>query len=102
MATTPVFSNASDVAKAGEKIYREQLREKYEASHLGQFIVIEVVTGQSVLAKEPEDAIRQAHAAAPHGVFHMIKIGSPSPYQGGFSLSGRGSGPHDTGRIPGR
>ena len=86
MAPTEKHLSLSDprsVAEAGEKIYKEKLREKFEKTHAGQFVAIDVLNEESYIALTPDGALEKARSGSPHGIFHLIKIGST----GAFSVS---------------
>ena len=90
MASVMAFSNPKAIAEAGERIYRERYQQEYEASHKGEFIAIDVGSGQGFLADSPEGALQNARVAHPEGSFHLIKIGSPGVFRVGYA--GRQSG----------
>lgn len=79
----PSLSDPRSVAEAGEKIYKEKFREKFEKTHAGQFVAIDVLSEESYIAETPDGAFEKARNASPHGIFHLIKIGS----SGAFSVS---------------
>lgn len=71
------------IAAAGEKIYEERYRAKLEPEQNGQFIAIDVATGEGYIGEFPEIATKKANEAAPLAVIHLIRIGAP----GGFKVS---------------
>jgi hypothetical protein len=81
------FLDAAKVADAGERIYREQYQRDYEANHQGAFAAIDVCDGSAHLAATLREAIEKGRAADPDGFFHVIRIGFPSVYDGGFQMS---------------
>jgi hypothetical protein len=85
MAQSQVLSDLETIAQAGEEIYRDRYRARYEAAHFGKFLAIDVVTGEAILADEPEDALEQAHKASPNRMCYLIRIGFPGAFGGGFS-----------------
>jgi hypothetical protein len=88
--------DAAKVAEAGERIYRRHYQQEYEASHSGKFVAINVSSERAFLSTTLREAIEEGRAADPEGLFHVIRIGFPSVYDGGFQMS------HvDSQRIPG-
>jgi hypothetical protein len=79
------FSNPKILAERGEGVYNAKYRERFEKEHLGQFAVIDVVTEQAFVANTAEGAYEQARAAAPQGLFHLIKIGQPGAFRVSYS-----------------
>ncbi|MGA2017219.1 MAG: hypothetical protein ABSH26_09690 [Opitutaceae bacterium] len=88
MAVT--YSNPKAVAEAGEKIYSEKFKAEYEKSHLGEFVVINVLTGTASLGKTAEEAIGAASALDPAGIFHMMRVGFPSAFQVSYLTANAG------------
>ena len=72
------------IAEAAGCIYN-QLKDDLEKELLGHFVVIDVVTEESYVAEFPENALEKARNAAPHGVFHLIRIGSPGAFKVGYA-----------------
>jgi hypothetical protein len=82
-----IFADPTKLAEAGEKLYQERFKHEYEPDHKGEFIAIDVIRGVATLAKEPEEALGQAQAANPNGLFHLLRIGSAGACSTGFLLS---------------
>lgn len=49
--------------------------------HEGEFMVVDVKSGQYVIDKFSEEAFRLAREKVPHGVFHLIRIGAPTAFK---------------------
>ena len=79
--SVPIPSNPKELAEVGEKIYNEKYRAQYEAEHLGKFVAINIKTGHANLGETPEQALEEARAADPSGLFHLIKVGSPGAFR---------------------
>lgn len=69
------LSDPDKIAELGEKIYRERYKERYEHEHPEKFVAIDVNTESAYLGETPEDALEKAMAAAPDGVFHLVRVG---------------------------
>jgi 2',3'-cyclic-nucleotide 2'-phosphodiesterase (5'-nucleotidase family) len=52
-----------------------EIRDQLEASHHGEYVMIEVDSGDYFVGKTPEDALRRARAAHPNKAFYLIRIG---------------------------
>lgn len=83
------LSSPSKIVEAGERIYSEHYKAEFERDRFGQFVAIDISTGEAYPAEFPEEALLAARAKAPTGVFHLIRIGFP----GAFKLS-TSAGPH--------
>lgn len=83
------LTSIQKIAEAGEKIYAEKYKEKFEREHPQQYAVIDILTGNAYVGEFAEDAMQKATKSAPNGVFHLIRIGSA----GAFKVS-RVANPH--------
>ena len=72
--------NHRAVIEAGKKIY-ERHRERLEASERGQFVAIDVASGELFIAPSGEDALRNARADGRKGPFHLIRVGFRAAYR---------------------
>jgi len=73
--------NPSEIADRGEQIYKEKYQATYEIEHPGQFVAIDVTTGNAFVGVSPEEVLENARKAAPTGIFHLIKVGSPGAFR---------------------
>jgi len=85
----PSLSDPRSVADAGERIYKERYQEEFERTHLGQFVAIDVLSEKPYVAETPDEALEKARNISPHGIFHLIKIGSTGAFQVSHSLNVR-------------
>ena len=85
MADDPrVLDSPEKIADEGQRLYDERHREGLEVEHRGQFVAIDVTTGNAYVARFPEQAIEEARTQAPNGVFHLIRIGAPGAFKVSF------------------
>lgn len=87
ISAAEVFVDAAKSAEAGDRIYEERWRQQYEPARNGEFVAIDIQTGEAFLGKEAVGALEQASAANPGSFFHLIRVGSDAAYHGGFLLS---------------
>jgi hypothetical protein len=80
-----------EIAHKGEKIYNEKYRKGYERDFLGQFVAIDVDTGEAFVAPTATQAIQKAEAGGRHGYLHLVKIGSPGVYSVSYLAPTSGS-----------
>lgn len=64
-----------DIAKKGEQIYLNTLRDILEPAHNGEYVVIEVENEQYKVNVDPVTAIQEAQAAWPGRLFHIVRVG---------------------------
>jgi hypothetical protein len=62
------------IAKEGTLIY-EKIRSEYEPNHIGEFLAIEIESGNAYRATSSAEAMVAARAAHPGKVFYVVKIG---------------------------
>lgn len=69
------------IAEKGENIYNSKYKAEYEKRYFGQYLAINIETGQTFVAATPQAAIEQAQQAAGEGaLFHVIRIGHTAVY----------------------
>jgi hypothetical protein len=64
-----------DVVKLGEQIYSNRLRSILEPDHDGEFLVIEVLSGEYAVDNDEIVATRRAHALVPNGMYYGVRVG---------------------------
>ena len=80
----PVPSAPQRIATKAQGIY-DALDADLKTANEGQFMVIDVASEEHYIGESSEEAFRKARGAAPHGVFHLIRIGSEATYRTSFS-----------------
>ena len=75
-----VLDSPEKIADAGELIYAERYQAQLEPDRRGHFIAVDVTSGEGYVAEYPEQALQDARAAAPNGIFHLIRIGAPGAF----------------------
>jgi len=80
----PTKEERAKIGKAARSIY-EALREDLERDHWGEYIAINVNTGNYVVSAKQEDAARQMHAKYPGEMPFIIRIGYRAVYHFGGS-----------------
>ncbi len=80
------LNNPNKIAEAGERIYSERYKADLEKSHPGEFVCVDVLSGNFYLGRYPEQAMKTAREEAPSGIFHLIKIGSPGAFRTSYTL----------------
>ncbi len=81
------LTNPRQVAEAGQRIYQDRYQQEYERLHPREFVAIDVKTESPHIGETASDALQAALAAAPEGVFHLIKVGSPGAFKMSYSPS---------------
>jgi hypothetical protein len=72
-------SEADDgLAKSGQRLYDERLRELPELSHAGRYVAIEPISGKFFLSDTGTQVPLDARRALPETVFCSARIGYPA------------------------
>ncbi len=74
-------STAKEVVRRGREIYERDIRSKVEPEFEGKFIVVDVVTGDYVIADSDSEAFDLAEERHPDGVHYVAWIGHRAPYR---------------------
>lgn len=76
MTTEELTKNADleKIAREGAIIY-EKIKNSYDSSHHGQFLAIDIGSGDSFVAPTSAEAVVLARQAYPNTVFYVVKIG---------------------------
>ena len=70
-----------EVAQRGESMYERQIRARVEPEHMGQFVVIDIETGDYELDVDDLVATKRALAKRPGAVLYGLRIGSSAAYR---------------------
>lgn len=78
-----------ETAARGEAIYAERIRARVEAAHSGEFVVVDIETGDYEIGVDDLTATKRALASHPDAILYGLRIGSPSAYRlgGRFAVS---------------
>jgi hypothetical protein len=78
--TTKTHLSAEEVAQRGESIYQEKLRAHAEKQHRGDFLVLDVLTGDYEIDRHDLAASDRLLAKNPGAVLYGVRIGYPAAY----------------------
>ena len=84
-----------EIAKKGEEIYQKKLKLKYEPSHNGKFLAIEIESEEEFLGDTSVEAVEKAKAKYPKKLFYIKKISFPATE----AISSRLPPQHSYGRL---
>ncbi len=66
---------AEEIADRGREIYERDIRSEVEAEHTGEFLVIDVTTGDYNLSADEAEAFDLAGERSPEGLFYLMRVG---------------------------
>lgn len=79
-------STTIDIAARGRELYDRQIRALVEPQHRGQFLVLDIASGDYAVGPDDLSASKEILARRPQGVFYGLRIGQRAAYRlGGFS-----------------
>ncbi len=68
--------DAQEIARLGEEIYaRDIAAEEFEAEHEGEFLVVDVTTGEYTMAADDAEAFDLAEEKNPNAVLYLLRVG---------------------------
>ena len=74
-----------EVAHLGNAIYRRDLRDKVMPQHKGQFLILDIQSGDYEIDADDLTAEERLRARRPDGIFFGLRIG----YTSAYTLAGR-------------
>ena len=69
------------IAQQGAKIYEEKYKTEYEERYPGQYVAIDLSTGEAYVGVRSADALQKAREEAPQGIFHLIQVGATAAFK---------------------
>jgi len=79
----PNLNNPKAISDAGERIYDERYRQDYERDYPGQFVAVDVLSGNVTRGGTSSEALLKARQQYPKGVFHLIRVGHAGAFEVG-------------------
>jgi hypothetical protein len=70
-----VTSDRHELARRGQAYYDQFLRATLEADHKGEYLVLDVETGDYELDEDEMAAIQRARAKHPRRAFYILRVG---------------------------
>ena len=72
---------AEEVAARGEALYAQQIRAQVEATHQGEFVVVDIETGDYEMDPDDLVATQRALAKRPEAILYGLRVGAPTAYR---------------------
>ncbi len=77
-----------EAAERGEAIYKREIRSKVESEHDGEFVVIDITTGEYSVSDNELAAFESAGRKNPDGFFYVKRVGRKAVHRiGGIRVS---------------
>ncbi len=79
--------DAEEIARLGEEIYKREIHaEEFEAEHEGEFLVVDVTTGEYALASDDAEAFDLAEEKNPDAVLYLLRVGHRTAHRIGLAV----------------
>lgn len=78
------FTN-EEIGRIGEEMYRRDIRSKVLPQHKGEFLVLDIDTGDYEIGIDDLQTEKRLRARRPNGVLYGLRIG----YTSAYTLAGR-------------
>ena len=79
----PQHYTAHEIVQRGKSLYETRIRPQVEEGSKGQFLVVDIETGEYEIAQDDLTASNRAIAKNPHAVLYGVRIGHPTAYRMG-------------------
>ena len=79
----PNLNNPKAISGAGEQIYDQRYRHDYERDYPGQFVAVDVLSGNATRGGTSSEALLKARQQYPKSVFHLIRVGHAGAFEVG-------------------
>jgi len=72
--------STKEIVERGEEIYQQKIRKHVESEHHGEFLVLDILTGEYEIA-EVDLTATKCMLSSPEGVFYGLRIGHRAAYR---------------------
>lgn len=69
-----------EIARRGREIYERDIRAKLESGHDGEFLVVNVATGDYAVGEDEDEVFNRVEAKVPEGLFYLMRVGRPAAH----------------------
>jgi len=78
-----------EIVRIGQDRYERELRGSVEGPHKGEFLAMDIETGDYEIDREDIAAIKRIKTRRPDAVLYILRVGHPTAYRlgGGFRVS---------------
>lgn len=74
-----------EIARRGREVYERDIRAEIEREHDGEFLVVDVTTGDYAVGEDEDEVFDRAEAKHPEGLFYLMRVGRPFAHRIGGS-----------------
>jgi hypothetical protein len=74
-----------EIARRGREIYERDIRAGVEREHDGEFLVVDVVSGDYEVGGDEDELFERLEARNPEGLFFLMRVGRAAAHRIGGS-----------------
>jgi hypothetical protein len=74
---------SDEIVQRGQALYDQQIRARVEVGHKGEFLVLDVDTGEYEIDSNEVAALKRAKAKNPGAALYILRVGFPTAYRVG-------------------
>ena len=80
--------SSEEIVRRGQALYEQQIRSTVEIAHKGEFLVLDVETGEYEIDASEIAALKRARAKNPGAALYILRVGRyPTAYRLGKQAS---------------
>lgn len=64
-----------EIARRGREIYDRHIRSEVEAAHTGEFVIVDITSGDYAISTDESAAFELVEARNPDGIFYLLRVG---------------------------
>jgi hypothetical protein len=72
---------SKEIVQRGQALYDQQIRAKVETSHKGEFLVLDIDTGEYEIDSNEVAALKRTKAKNPGAALYILRVGYPAAYR---------------------
>lgn len=72
-----------EITRHGEEIYERAIRAHVEDDYDGEFLAVDIESGDYEVSGTPLEVSRRLHNRRPEAVLHLMRVGRPSAFRFG-------------------
>ena len=72
---------SEEIVQRGQALYEQQICSHVESTHRGEFLVLNIETGEYEMDVNELAALKRAKAKHPDAALYMLRVGYPTAYR---------------------
>jgi hypothetical protein len=69
---------SDEIVERGQALYDQQIRQEVEPEHYGEFLVLDIETGEYEMDADSLAALQRAAARRPDPALYLLRVGYPT------------------------